>query len=158
MTNSGIAGVVLVFSFTIGMGSGAWIDHGHMSNRIEKMTAAHAEELRLREVQRAKDEVAAREMERMLTVKAGQIEQDKTNEIARIRSTYTADLARLQNRPARQPTSASGMPQAATTCKGATGADLSRPDSEFLVRLAADADQLRTALSACYQAYDQVAK
>lgn len=149
---------IAVFGLALGLGVGVYADHKVMTGRIDKMTAAHAEELRVREVQRAKDEVAAREMERMLTVKAGQIEQEKTDEIARIRSTYSADIARLQNRPARQSASTSGMPQAATNCKGATGADLSREDAAVALGIARDADELRSALAACYKAYDQVAK
>lgn len=35
-------------------------------------------------------------------------------------------------------------------CKGASGAELSRPDAVFLTRLAARGDRLQAALDACY--------
>jgi hypothetical protein len=46
------------------------------------------------------------------------------------------------------------VPGAGATCSGSTGAELSRPDAIFLGGEAARADELRTALSACYAAYD----
>ena len=41
-----------------------------------------------------------------------------------------------------------------TDCKGGTGAELSRPDAEFLSREAARADILRAGLEACYRYAD----
>lgn len=43
-------------------------------------------------------------------------------------------------------------------CKGATGAELSRPDAGFLVREAARADRLQSALTACYAYADKLRK
>lgn len=140
----------------IGLAGGAFLDHSIMGARIQKMTAAHAEELRQREVKRADDERTARNNERQMTEAVGLAEQDKQNEIARIRNSYSAQLASLQQRADRKPTSASGVPQAAPACQGATGAELSRPDAGFLVGEAARADELRAALGACYSAYDSV--
>lgn len=143
-------------TLAIGLGIGAYVDHAIMQSRIDKLTVAHAEELRVREVQRSKDEVAAREKERLSAVRVGQIEQDKTNEIARIRVSYSADIARLQNRADRKPATAGGVPAPVPACAGSTGAELSRPDAVFLSGIAARADELRAGLSACYQAYDTV--
>lgn len=124
--------------------------------KIDKINADHAEELRVREVQRARDEVAARQEERRLTLRAGEIEQEKTNEIAAIRAAHAVQLSSLQNRPDRKPAPAGGVREAAPACSGSTGAELSRPDAEFLAREAARADELRAALSSCYAAYDSL--
>lgn len=43
-------------------------------------------------------------------------------------------------------------------CKGATGAELSRPDAVFLTRLAARGDRLQSALDACYKHVDTLKK
>lgn len=55
----------------------------------------------------------------------------------------------LRDRPERHLPNDSG-----TNCKGATGADLSRQDAVFLVREAARADRLQSALDACYKYAD----
>lgn len=41
-------------------------------------------------------------------------------------------------------------------CKGASGAELSRPDAVFLTRLAARGDRLQVALEACYAYADSL--
>lgn len=61
------------------------------------------------------------------------------------------ELERLRNRPER-PAGMSEAPRPA--CAGATGAELSRPDAEFLVREAARADDVRAGLVACYAVID----
>lgn len=144
-------------ALVLGLGAGAYADHKVMQGRIDKMVIAHAETLRVREVQRVKDEVAAREEERRLVLRAGEIEQRKTDEIATIRSAHADDLSRLQQRANRKPTPASGLPSASPACQGSTGAELSREDAAFLVGEAARADEHRAALNACYQAYDSMA-
>lgn len=143
-------------ALVLGLVSGAYVDHHVMAGRIDKINAAHAEELRQREVKRADDERTARNNERQMTEAVGLAEQDKQNEIARIRNSYSAQLASLQQRADRKPASPSGVPQATPACQGATGAELSRPDAGFLVGEAARADELRAALGACYRAYDSV--
>ena len=64
----------------------------------------------------------------------------------------------LRDRPER-PAGGADLPRAAAAAPGpaaCTGADLYRDDAEFLVRLAADADQLRSAVEHCQAAYDAV--
>lgn len=141
-------------ALVLGIAGGAYVDHKVMQGRIDKIQIAHTEQLRVREVQRAKDEVAAREAERLLAVRAGQIEQRKIDEIATINARHAAAIAGLQQRPDRKPTSSGGVPAPSTTCQGATGAELSRPDAELALRIARDADEQREALRACYAAYD----
>lgn len=74
------------------------------------------------------------------------------NDLLNINDNLTADLERVRARAAR-------MSEAARAkCKGATGAELSREDAEFLTREAARADELRAALSLCYDYADTVVK
>lgn len=124
--------------------------------RIDKITAAHTETLRQREAQRVRDEVAARNEERRLVLRAGEIEQVKNDEIATVRGALAAANARVQNRPDRQPARAGNVPGTTPACQGSTGAELSRQDASFLVGEAARGDELRAALSACYRAYDSI--
>ena len=61
--------------------------------------------------------------------------------------------ASLRNRPNR-PTSPGGVPTPASTCVAATGAQLARPDAEFLVRYAMDAARVQIAAEQCQAAYN----
>lgn len=145
-------------ALVIGLGVGAYADHKVMQGRIDKITIAHTEQLRVRDVQRAKDELAAREKERQLALAAGRIEQEKVNAINAVRSDADALIARLRKQAASKPTNPGGVPTPATTCESAAGANVSIGVGENLVGLAQRADEMRAALGACYQAYDSVGR
>ena len=81
---------------------------------------------------------------------ADQIRTQKDAQIASINSKLADALSQLQQRPSRAQSAANGQ--------GGTGLSLSAEDSQFLVREAARADILRTALGACYQQYDALNK
>ena len=89
------------------------------------------------------------------------IDADRTAYRARL-AAIAADRDRLadslRHRPER-PAGGADLPRAAAAAPGpaaCTGADLYRDDAQFLVRLAADADQLRAAVGHCRAAYDAV--
>lgn len=76
------------------------------------------------------------------------------HEETRNRAERDALLAGLRNRPAAR-ADVPATPAASTDASvGCTGAQLARPDAEFLVRYAADAAQLHTALNQCTALYD----
>lgn len=145
-------------ALVIGLAGGAYVDHKVMQGRIDKIELAHTKTLRQREVQRAKDEVAAREAERLLALRAGQIEQEKTDEIARVRSDADALIARLRKQAASKPTGTGGVPAACSAGEDAAGPAVPVGTGEDLVALAQRADEVRAALGACYQAYDSVGR
>jgi small-conductance mechanosensitive channel len=90
---------------------------------------------------------AKKDLER-LERQAEEIERTKDKQIRAITGRLNATVEQLRQRPERVPVT--------PACEGATGAELSRPDAEFLAREAARADRLRQALAACYQLYDGV--
>lgn len=85
-------------------------------------------------------------------VAAAAITKAKDDQVRSINSRLLVALDELRNRPERRSTTANNP----TDCKGATGAELSRPDSEFLERLAARADTIRAGLEACERSYDSL--
>lgn len=103
-----------------------------------------------------KAEQAARAKEQELQASANQIAEAKDEQIRIIGDQFDTALASLHNRPERP--APSKLPKTPSACKGATGAELSRPDAELLTRIAARADRLRSALDACYKAYDSLGK
>lgn len=94
---------------------------------------------------------ANRNTERAWQDKANQTTKAKDEQILNINARLDDALGRLRDRPER---AVSDVPGSSESCKGRTGADLSRPDAEFLSREAARADRLHAALAACYSQYD----
>lgn len=94
---------------------------------------------------------AALTTERENHAKANAIIRQQVTEQAAIAQRLRSDLISLRNRPERT----TGLPTTAgSSCKSATGAELSRPDAEFLSWEAARADEMRAGLIACYQVID----
>lgn len=99
----------------------------------------------------------AREREQVMVSSADKIRKEKDAKIASLNTRLGTALSSLSERPQRPPSSSQGAP-ASCIGAGATGAQLSREDAEFLVREAARADSLRLALGQCYKQYDAVRK
>ena len=90
-------------------------------------------------------------LERANQEKANAAIRNQAAEQAAINTRLRADLAGLRNR-AERPADLSAI--SVTRCTGATGAELSRSDAEFLVGEAARADEIRAGLAACYAVID----
>ena len=93
---------------------------------------------------------AAREKDRLVQQQIFAITKSKDEKISTINSRLVVANSQLLDRAERRDAAA----PTPCNCKGGTGADLSRPDGQFLVGEAARADILRTALEACYAQYD----
>lgn len=89
--------------------------------------------------------------EREIHAKANAIIRQQVSEQAAIAQRLRGDLISLRNRADR--TSAESH-TSGSVCQGATGAQLSRPDAEFLSWEAARADDIRAGLIACYKIID----
>jgi hypothetical protein len=77
------------------------------------------------------------------------IRKDKDAQIKSINDQLYNALVQLRSRPSRSEYSTNNG-------QDGTGRSLSSEDAEFLIREAARADQIRTALDACYKQYDEV--
>jgi len=122
------------------------------------LVAAHATELAKQKDDALLAEQAAREREHNLQDNAAIAAKEKQDELDTTNGKLAAALERLRNRPERPAAVANGSTAPAAAAKGATGAELFRPDAEFLSREAARADGLRAALAECYRVYDAAAK
>ncbi len=98
--------------------------------------------------------VEARKQEREKQGKVNDTLQTQADEMATINARLVNDIKRLHQRESRR-----HLPETTEArCKGVTGASLSSPDAEFLVREAARADRTRTALKTCYGYADTVSR
>lgn len=96
----------------------------------------------------------AREEEQIKQEKVNAIAKKQYEDISGINATLVNDIAGLHERESRRNVSEATE----LRCKGATGADLSKSDAEFLIRLAARADKIRIGLRSCYDYADEVVK
>ena len=123
--------VAIVLTFSAGWSVNGW--------RWEKKVQAE-------QIARAK---VIKDQESANLAAADKIRKDKDAQINAINNQLADALIKLRSRPGRNDNQANNG-------QGATGMSLSAEDATFLIREAARADGLRTALEACYKQYDEV--
>lgn len=121
-----------------------------------RVRAEIADELARHHAQRAEDERIARQRERELAEQVAEAGKQAKARIAELDRALGIALHSLRERPDRPEPAApgGGVSEAAPACTGQTGPSLARPDAEFLVRYAADAERLSAALNQCEAAYE----
>jgi len=98
--------------------------------------------------QQNKAEKTIRNKEHQYQADADKIRKDKDAQIKVINSQLVDAVSELRKRPSRSTEASDG--------KSCNGTRLYAEDSEFLVREAARADEIRVALDACYKQYDSL--
>jgi len=92
-----------------------------------------------------------------LQADADQLRQEKDRETRDLLARNTALNNSLRDRPQRPTTVASAVPSTASAgSSGCTPRELYREDSEVVVGLAREADEIRLALKQCYAQYEAV--
>jgi len=102
----------------------------------------------------AVDLIAARVVETKLRDQIDDSKRKKDEELAAINGRLRVALDGLRNRPTERSAATGFTTSPAGNPEGATGAQLSGPDGNFLAGEAARADTLRAALTSCYRDYD----
>lgn len=98
---------------------------------------------------------AQRDKEAELQTNMDKLREEKNRETAKLRRTVAALTDSLRDRPERP---ASATTEAGASPNGCTGAELYKPDGNFLVGESARADQIRLALKECQAAYQSASK
>jgi hypothetical protein len=98
--------------------------------------------------QQSKAEKTIRDKEHQYQADADKIRKDKDAQIKVINNQLVDAISELRKRPSRTAETSIG--------KSCNGASLFAEDSEFLVREAARADEMRVSLAACYKQYDSL--
>lgn len=128
---------IIIAVIAISVAGGLWVHGNYHGRNVMKVKIAKANEKALQEKQKLQEKI-------------DELTQQQTERLAIVTDERDAALERLRDRPDRMPQTS--QPE----CQGATGAELSKPDAEFLTRLAGRADRLREALRTCYEYADQV--
>lgn len=125
--------------FAAGLLLAAWGYGAHWSNERHELKRLQAVE-------------QARQVEANWQTNVEALQEIHHAEVRRLSAELERARSELRNRPDR-------MPEASRqACAGATGAELSRPDAEFLVGEAARGDQLRADLQACLGWIEEVTR
>ena len=131
---------------------------GHDAGAAQVQAAWDAERMEALRA-RAEVEASARKREQELAAQAARQRQELRREITRLEQRHAAVVDSLRDRPDR-PADSGAVPGAtsagAEPAAGCTGAQLYRPDGEFLAGEAARADRLRLALATCIAAYNSL--
>jgi hypothetical protein len=133
--------VILSVTLATGMVTGWVINGWRLEARIASLKASYAQAY-------AEAQEAARSKEKTLVKQSEEIRRTKDVQIQSINARLRAALNGLRQRPESRL-----LPTDPAIGAGCTGAQLARPDGEFLARYAADAARLQSALDQCQAQY-----
>ena len=148
-----ISGSLIAIILAAGAGYFQGSEHGKASVQAlwDKEKAAQYAEY-------AKAQEEARKKEQELQASADQLRREKDEEIRDIAAKSAALASKLRDRKDRPTQTGSLSSTASVGSSGCSGKELYREDGEFLIRIAREADELRTALKQCYTQYEALRK
>jgi hypothetical protein len=149
--------LILGFVLAVGAAAGGGYYKGNSAGKAEVKAEWDAERLQQQE---AHNKALRESIERQqaLQLSADQLRQEKDRETRELAARNTALVNSLRSRPER-PTAIGAMSGASQSGSGGcTPRELYRQDSEVVVGLAREADEIRIALKQCYAQYDAVVK
>ena len=149
--------LILGVVFAVGVAGAGGLYKGHKLGKAEVQQAWDKEKAE-QYAAYAKAQEEARKKEQELQATADQLRREKDEEIRDIAAKSAALASKLRDRKERPTQTGSVSSTASVGSSGCTGKDLYRSDSEFLVGIAREADELRTALKQCYTQYEALRK
>lgn len=148
--------LILAAILAIAISGGLGYYSGHANGKKSVQQAWDAERAEMA-IAKAESEKQAREKEAALQAAANRLRKAKDDEIKSINARADAILDSLRDRQARDATNE--MPNdTGIGPGGCTGKELYRQDSEFLVRLAREADEITAAYKQCFEQYEKIRK
>jgi len=150
--------VILGFVVAVIGAAGAGYYQGNEAGQA-KIQQKWDRERAAQEAEYAAAQAAAREKEQELQAGADSLRKEKDREIRDLNARAVALANSLRDRPSRPTTESSPVPGTASTGpSGCTPKQLYREDSEVVVGLAREADEIRAALKQCYAQYESLRK
>ena len=145
--------VILGFVLAVGAAAGGGYYKGNSAGRAEVQQAWDKEKAE-QYAAYAKGQEEARQREQEMQQAADRLRREKDRETRELAARNTALVNSLRDRNERPTQGDTVSGTTGVGSSGCTGKELYRPDSEFLVRLAGEADELRFALKQCYSQYN----
>ena len=148
--------LILAAVLAVGAAGGAGYYKGHGDGKATVQAEWDAERIKQQEAH-AKAVQESIEKQQALQADADQLRQEKDRETRDLLARNAALNNSLRNRPQRPVVQAGAVPSAAGAGSGGcTPGELYREDSEVVVGLAREADEIRLALKQCYAQYEAV--
>ena len=148
--------LILGFVLAVAAAGGAGLYKGHDLGMAE-VQQAWDKERAAQQAEYAAAQAAAREKEQSMQTDADTLRKEKDREIRDLNARAVALSNSLRDRPSRPTTEASALPSTTSTGPiGCTPKQLYREDSEVVVGLAREADEIRAALKQCYAQYEAI--
>lgn len=146
--------IILGFVLAIAASGSAGYYKGDENGQLKVQTLWDAERIKQQE-QHARALQEAAEKQQGLQVGADMLRQEKDREYKKVVDTNRLLFNSLRERPSRPATDGSALPNTAGVGpSGCTPRELYREDSEVVVELARQADEIRIALKQCYAQYE----
>jgi hypothetical protein len=149
--------VIIGVVFAIGAAGAGGLYQGHKLGKAEVQQAWDKEKA-AQYAEYAKGQEEARRREQELQANADQLRREKDEEIRDIATKSAALASKLRDRKERPTQTGSVSSTASVGSSGCSGKELYREDGQFLVRIAGEADELRSALKQCYTQYEALRK
>jgi hypothetical protein len=150
--------IILGFVLAIAASGGAGYYKGDENGRLQVQALWDAERIKQQE-QHAKALQEAAEKQQGLQAGADMLRQEKDREYKKVVDTNRVLFNSLRERPSRPATNGSALPDTAGARPGGCSPrELYREDSEVVVELARQADEIRIALKQCYAQYETMRK
>ena len=147
--------LILAFVLAVGTAAGGGYYQGNEAGKA-KVQQQWDKEKAEQYAAYAKGQEEARKREQEMQEAADKLRKEKDRETRELAARNTALVNSLRDRQAR-PTETNPVSSAASARpSNCTGKELYREDGEFLVRIAAEADELRVALKQCYKQYEAI--
>ena len=148
--------MILGFVLAVGVAAGGGYYKGNSAGKAEVEQAWDKEKAE-QYAQYAKAMEESVDKQQQLQMGADKLRQEKDREIRDITARNTALANSLRDRQSRSTANSSAVSSATSVGSSAcTGKELYREDSEFLVGIAREADELRIALNQCYKQYNAI--
>jgi hypothetical protein len=147
--------VILAFVLAVGAAAGGGYYQGNTAGKAVVQQAWDKEKAE-QYAAYAKGQEEARKREQAMQETADKLRKEKDVEIKNLNARATALTNSLRDRQERPADGSALSSSSGAGSRGCTGKELYREDGEFLVRLAREADELRSALKQCYRQYEAV--
>jgi hypothetical protein len=147
--------VILGFVLAVGAAAGGGYYKGNSAGKSEVQQQWDKEKAE-QYAAYAKGQEEARQREQALQADADKLRREKDAEVRNINARAAALANSLRERQARPADADSVSSATGVGSNACTGKNLYREDGEFLVRIAAEADELRAALQQCYKQYQAI--
>lgn len=146
--------IAILVAIALSLGGVTWIGYKIYSSGAKSVQVEWDKDKLVRDAKITELKTEAEKTTFEIKTIAEQKQKASNEKIANLNKSLAVAIAGLSNRPSRP--SSTDLPKDSTVAVGATGAELYRPDAEFLIGEATRAEKVRIQLETCTAQYNSV--